>query len=82
MSRVRTYEVLYIYCTVYGVGFTLLLLIMSFLEIKLAIKNTKILIQVQVRYKLILNLGPAVPFTANSALLRRVPGFGRKDLGT
>ena len=54
---------------------------MSFLEIKLAIKNTKILIQVQVRNKLILNLGPAVPFTANSALLRRVPGFGREDLG-
>ncbi len=55
--------------------------VMSFLEIKLAIKNTKILIQVQVRNKLILNLGPAVPFTANSALLRRVPGFGREDLG-
>ena len=48
----------------------------SFLDLKLARKINTSKLQVHKKQARLLNLDPAVPFKANSALQKRVPGFG------
>ena len=53
----------------------------SFLDLKLARKINTSKLQVHEKQAKLLNLDPAVPFKANSALQKRVPGFGN-DIAT
>ena len=49
----------------------------SFLDLKLARKINTSKLQVHEKQAKLLNLDPAVPFKADSALQKRVPGFGK-----
>ncbi len=50
----------------------------SFLDLKQARKINTSKLQVHEKQARLLNLDPAVPFKANSALKKRVPGFGNE----